>query len=351
MAVYDDRDPSHTQYMQTTSLVNYAGAVASLALVAGISVWGYNLIMRDVSGIPIVRAAEGAMRVAPQDAGGEIVDHAGLSVNQVAGEGGTAGPSDSLLLAPQTPALAEEDLRVEPLAEADEVLPAQTRPVERETAVSLDLTTPAADAQAEPLTTEGILALADQIAGTAAPLSELAAGEAVPPTVSLGGEVDGAIETAAAPAVDPSVPGVAVSLRPAERPASLVTLASAEASPVAELIAQPETVQQVADTTTAVAAALAEAQVAASAPIAAGTNLVQLGAYPTAEVAAAEWTRISAQFAEYMSDKERVIQEASSGGSTFYRLRAGGFAEPAAARRFCEALKSGDAECIPVVVR
>lgn len=351
MAVYDDRDPSHTQYIETTSMVNYAGAAVSLALVLGISVWGYNLIMRDVSGIPIVRAAEGAMRVAPQDAGGEIVDHAGLSVNQVAGEGGAAGPSDSLLLAPQTPALAEEDLRVEPIAEADEVQPTAVRPVERQTAVALDLTTPSTTDQTEPLTTEGILALADQIAGNAAPLSELAAGETVPPTVSLGGETDVAVETTATPAVDPSVPGVSISLRPTVRPATLVTLASAEAAPVANLIAQPETAQQVADTTTAVAAALAEAQVALTAPIATGTNLVQLGAYPTAEVAVAEWTRISAQFSDYMGDKERVIQEASSGGSTFYRLRASGFAEPAAARRFCEALKAGNAECIPVVVR
>ena len=344
MAVYDDRDPSHTQYMQSTSLKNYAGAAVSLALVVGVSLWGYQLIMRDVSGIPIVRAAEGAMRVAPQDAGGEIADHAGLSVNQVAGEGGAAGPSDSLLLAPQTPALAEEDLRVEPLAEADEVQPAATRPVERETQTALD-TTDLTNAQNEPLTTEGILALADQIAGTAAPLTELAAGEAVPPTVSLGESGNDAVETAAAPEIDPSVPGVSVSLRPTVRPASLVTLASAPAP------AQSEGVQQVADTTTAVAAALAEAQVAVSAPMAAGTNLVQLGAYPTAEVAAAEWTRISAQFVDFMGDKQRVIQEASSGGSTFYRLRAGGFAEADAARRFCETLKAGNAECIPVVVR
>ncbi len=336
MAVYDDRDPSHIQYMQTTSLVNYAGAVMSLALVAGISVWGYNLIMRDVSGIPVVRAAEGAMRVAPQNAGGEIADHAGLAVNQVAGEGEAAGPSDSLLLAPQSQALAEEDLRVEPLAEADEVLPAaDAAPLEQEVPAVVETTI--APENDEPLTTEGILALADQIAGTATPMTDLAAGETVAPTATLGGET-------AAPAVDPSVPGVAVSLRPTVRPNSLVTLASAEA-PAASAA------QQVSDTTTAVAAALAEAQVAASAPLPAGTNLVQLGAYPSADVAAEEWTRIRSLFAEFMGDKERVIQEASSGGSTFYRLRASGFTEAAAARRFCETLKAGNAECIPVVVR
>ncbi|MEL6572224.1 MAG: SPOR domain-containing protein, partial [Pseudomonadota bacterium] len=124
MAVYDDRDSSHVQYIQTSSLSSYAGAAVSLALVIGVSVWGYQLVMRDVSGIPVVRAAEGAMRIAPTDAGGEIADHAGLAVNQVAGEGEAAGPVESLLLAPQSRALAEEDLRVEPLAEAEEVIPA-----------------------------------------------------------------------------------------------------------------------------------------------------------------------------------------------------------------------------------
>ena len=52
-----------------------------------------------------------------------------------------------------------------------------------------------------------------------------------------------------------------------------------------------------------------------------------------------------------MQGKERVIQEATAGGTTFFRLRAGGFAEDAAARRFCETLLAGNAECTPVVVR
>lgn len=339
MAVYDDRDSSHVQYMQTTSLSSYAGAAVSLALVIGVTVWGYQLVMRDVSGIPVVRAAEGAMRVAPTDAGGEIADHAGLAVNEVAGEGEAAGPVESLLLAPQTQALAEEDLRVEPLAEAEEVIPAaEAAPLEQQVpaVVETALTTN----ESEPLTTEGLLALADDIAGTTTPLSELAEVEAESPLVVP--------DQAAAQSevIDTAIPGVRTSLRPFVRPASLVIQASAPATDnTATLIAA-----QVADTATAVAAAVEEAQVA-TASLPAGTHLVQLGAYPTADQAASEWTRISGQFAEFMGDKERVIQEAQSGGSTFYRLRASGFAEGAAARRFCEALKAENAECIPVVVR
>jgi len=46
-----------------------------------------------------------------------------------------------------------------------------------------------------------------------------------------------------------------------------------------------------------------------------------------------------------------VIQQASSGGSAFYRLRAHGFDDLAASRRFCAALMAQNAPCIPVTVR
>ena len=46
-----------------TTLTNVAGAAVSLALVAGIGVWGYKLLVRDVSGIPVVRAAQGSCRL------------------------------------------------------------------------------------------------------------------------------------------------------------------------------------------------------------------------------------------------------------------------------------------------
>lgn len=346
MAIYDERDQSQS-FVQSGSLVNYAGAAVSLALVVGVSVWGYQLIMRDVSGIPVVRSIEGAMRVAPQAPGGEIATHAGLSVNDVAGIGEAAGPSDSLLLAPATAGLSEEDLRVEPLAEADEVLPAadvvvtdQQIPTALETAIITDENTP--------LTTDGILALADQIAGTATPLTALAEGESIAPTVTIDGEAVASAET-----IDPSIPGVATSLRPAVRPARAIAAAPLTATPAPTFtIASPATpVAQVADTSTAVAAALAEATIATNGIVPVGTNLVQLGAYPSAETATVEWTRLSSLFADFMGDKERVIQEATSGGSTFYRLRASGFTEAADARRFCATLQAANTDCIPVVVR
>ncbi|HHB81454.1 MAG TPA: SPOR domain-containing protein, partial [Aliiroseovarius sp.] len=85
--------------------------------------------------------------------------------------------------------------------------------------------------------------------------------------------------------------------------------------------------------------------------IAAGTRLVQLGAFDGQDVARAEWNKIAARFPEMLEGKERVIEQAQSGGKTFYRLRAMGFDDLSDARRFCATLMAGQAACIPVVTR
>ncbi|RZW02548.1 MAG: SPOR domain-containing protein, partial [Rhodobacteraceae bacterium] len=80
-----------------------------------------------------------------------------------------------------------------------------------------------------------------------------------------------------------------------------------------------------------------------------GTRLVQLGAFGSEDIARAEWDKATARFGNYMTGKERVVQEAQTGGRTFYRLRAMGFSNLADARRFCSVLVSDGANCIPVV--
>ena len=87
MAVYDDGFAQDAGESRVSNLTNFAGAALSLALIIGVGVWGYKLVVRDVSGIPVVRAMEGDMRVAPENPGGEIAPHAGLAVNEVAALG------------------------------------------------------------------------------------------------------------------------------------------------------------------------------------------------------------------------------------------------------------------------
>jgi hypothetical protein len=316
---------------QTGRLVNIAGAVTSLALILGVGVWGYGVLSRDVSGVPVVRAMSGPMRITPDNPGGTLSDHQGLAVNAVAGIGTAAPPADRLVLAPRPAGLGEEDVAqgrlipINPDAQAP-------RPV----AVQ-----PAPDLSAPPLNEtedDGLAALVDQLVSGATPLGDLAPGSDAPvitELASLGATAPAAPATA--PARLDAGKGLARSLRPHLRPASLAAsapraLAPAEAAAVIA-VSKPSTREIAADT------------------LPAGTRLVQIGAYDSAETARTEWQRLETRFGDYLEGKDRVIQKASSGGRVFYRLRAHGFADLSDARRFCAAFVAQNVDCIPVLNR
>jgi hypothetical protein len=94
-----------------STVLNWIGAALSLALIAGLGYWAYQLIVRDVTGVPVVRALEGPMRIAPEDPGGSTAAYQGLAVNAIAAEGTAAAPADTLVLAPAEVNLTEEDRR------------------------------------------------------------------------------------------------------------------------------------------------------------------------------------------------------------------------------------------------
>lgn len=274
-------------------MVSGAGAVVSLGLVLGMVVWAFQLTTRNVSDVPVIRALDGPMRAAPADPGGVQAAHQGLSVNRLA-EGAEAGQvPDRLVLAPPPVELvvfewASSSAAVDLAPEADPDTP--------EIAPTHDLI------QRLITRNEGgdPLAPAPQDSATVAPV--------IPDLVPA------------------SVAGVAQSLRPMRRPGT--TSARAPAPDLVRVTPELD------------AATLPE-----------GTRLVQLGAFDTPEIAKAEWDRLTARFPDYMSGRARVIQEASSGGSPFFRLRAHGFDDLAATRRFCAALSAQNAPCIPVTVR
>ena len=102
------------------------------------------------------------------------------------------------------------------------------------------------------------------------------------------------------------------------------------------------------DSVTPTSAPATEIDPAAIAP---GTLLVQLGAYDNQDEARSEWSRLIGRFSDLMGGKALVVQPAQSGGKTFYRLRAHGFASDDDTRRFCTAMLAENATCIPVVQR
>lgn len=292
-------------------LINIAGATCSVALVVGLGVWGYQLAVRDVNGVPVVRAMAGPMREAPLTPGGDVASHQGLSVNAVAAVGIAAPLSEQLLLAPAPVDLAAEDapgLAVD----AVDVGTSSINPVAlsgEDALAGVVLGASPAEQPADLGTDAAVaLALADALAAGAEPFTELAADPAD-------------LVLAAAP--------TAIQ-RPRPRPTEAVPTAPTMPEPAAAVVAPTEI---------------------DPATLTVGTRLVQLGAFDTGEDARAEWTRLQTQLGALLDGKSVVVQAAESGGRTFYRLRAYGFADENGARQFCAALVAQNAPCIPALHR
>lgn len=280
-------------------VVNWTGAGVSVALVIGVAVWGYELAMRDVKGIPVVRALEGPARVAPEDPGGEQAAYQGLAVNAVAGEGEVGNLPERVALAPEPQELADED---KPTAEL--------RPAARSDTVPETSGDTRASETAEP--DDGGADTQDD-----ADPSEMA-------------------EAATDEPADPEAgQGIGRSPRPAARP---------ERDLVAEATARA--------TATSMSARSSSSRLEVNPDsLESGTRLVQVGAFEDPETAREEWSRLARLFDAHMDDKRRVIQVAESGGRDFYRLRVHGFADEGEARRFCSVLLAEDQACIPVLIR
>lgn len=325
--------------------VTVASAILSLTFMGGVGVWGYKLMMRDVSGVPVVRAIEGPMRVAPEDPGGLTADHMGLAVNAVAAQGQAESTPDKLVLAPKPVSLRDEDKPVSVLAEENEA-------EIQEASAPGDETEEEVEGGPVKLTNEDdIAALVEELTKDVKPLEDLGEGvdtAAVPPDVDWGEAVeDEPVDLTEAETLEQSIenqiddiptavvnaPGLRQSPRPQTRPASL---------------SRPTISPEVQRAIEAATAEVAEVDPSKLAP---GTRLAQLGAFDSPEIARDEWQKLSSRFSDYLEGKSRVVQQAASGGRTFYRLRAMGFEDLADARRFCSALVAEGADCIPVVTR
>ena len=308
---FDEFDAGHTEAAphRYDRLIHLAGAATSVALLIGAVWWGYQLAVRDVTGVPVMRALGGPMRMAPADPGGDVAMNQGLSVNAVAAAG-TAAPLPAVLfLAPSAQGLVDED------------------------AAGLALPTVAAAPRAD---ASALLELSELPASFAA--SETSVATEIPMT-----DQD-AVAAALAEALEPaptnqptlvSAPAEALSKSP--RPLPRPKTGASDAAQVAT-----------ASVTDSVSFTASEIDVAS---VAAGTDLVQLGAYDDPDAAKADWTRIAGRVPELMTGKSLIVEPAQSGGRTFYRLRALGFADEAEARRFCSALLAENATCIPITQR
>ena len=128
--------------------------------------------------------------------------------------------------------------------------------------------------------------------------------------------------------------GELAALRPQPRPEDLNT----EIAPADEVF-------------TAIAPDTVATAVTPEADIKPGDRLIQLGAFDSQAIAEEQWKAVLAANNDLLGDKKYVIQEATSGGRIFYRLRVFGFAGLEESRALCSALQPREVPCIPVTAR
>ncbi len=291
---------------QTSKVMHGFGAVLSVALMVGAAGWTWQMMQRDVAGVPVVRALEGPLRVAPDNPGGRQAAHQGLSINQLAGARDDMA-REQIVLAPPPLDLAQEDLTRTPAPEAD---------AQRATG------------------------LAEQ-----------------PIPVALQQDIDSPSQQAPALGMNaPTRRAVARSPRPPARDPAQVRSSTTQmaALPTSRSDAAPSLASDLADSVAdSVARGLSGVRERDIDPatIGPGTRLVQLGAYDDMAAARAAWEALERRFSPLLDDRGRVIEAAHSGGSVFYRLRAHGFEDERDARRFCAALVDQQIDCIPVLIR
>ncbi len=298
------REGEEKQYNFNFNVVFYwVGAALSLSLFTGAIGWSYQLIVRDISQIPIVRAQLGPLRVAPDDPGGLTAANQGLSVTQLAVN---ERPllSDEIFLAPAAEVLSEENVALQ-ISEENSSITNKEKfdTLEVSTENSLDLKIlPEQNATGLASNNEAVLSTA------AFSPKKLEIENAVSLALSLTNEVDSSFN----------------SLRPKIRP---VVLNQIQTDNIAQSVAN---------------------ELVVTLPI--GSAVVQLGAFESKSLAQIEWQRLEALLGSVLTSKNMMVQKAESGGRVFYRLRAFGFDDLSDARQFCSAVNDKVA-CIPVVTR
>jgi hypothetical protein len=258
----------------------WTGAALSLFLLAGAIGWSYQLIVRDVNQIPIVRAQLGPLRVAPDNPGGLTAANQGLSVTQLAVN---EKPllSNEIYLAPAAEILNEENLALK-VTEEDESNKVdgafEIKEVNAENSMNLE----ALPDQKE----------VDTRSNDGGVLSKVAFSQKKI-------EIENAVSLALSITNDPDK---SLSwLRPKIRPVGFYRNGNITEDQIVSNEPMPKF------------------------PI--GSAVVQLGAFDSKSLAESEWQRFKKILGSILIPKKMVIRKAESGGKIFYRLRASGFSD------------------------
>jgi len=309
-AYYDDEEDyadalsaAHARGGWRASLSIWIGAAVALVLIAGLVFWSWQLATRAPGEVPLIRAAVSPAKERPSDPGGADTPHQDKRAFDAAlGQGETA---PRVALAPPSPSPTAEDLAMGRLApsagsgSSPDVVAAVVGGVEE-----IDERAPlVADAPGPNPLIEAEQALIEESLRRV--LADAAPGEPVPP---VGASSD------QAPPYSPAVRG-----KPRDLAARMASASTVDAD--AELRENAATSQ----------------------------IQVQLGAFPDRGEVDREWTRIFQSNRDILAGRALAVQQTTSGGTVYFRLRVGPFRDGHEANTVCQALKARGQDCLVAI--
>lgn len=286
-------------------MATLVGAALATAVMVALGMWFYHLGVRDAQSVPVIKAEASPVKERPEDRGGEVTPYQDVrSYNLASASTVTVDATEAAapVTAPPPPEPAAEDLALAALTpqprqaprEAIQPAPAVQQTTVQQTALVAEPEEPAATESETPAETE-IAALTPAIVEEPEPAAPAGQGTELAPVSS--------------PRFNP---------RPADLRDRMVAARQAEEN-------AGETLSKRAE---------------------ASKVKVQLRASPIREEIVNSWSRIQGANRDLLGEKALIVQQTTSGGTIFYRMRVGPFRDRSEASALCQALQARGQDCI-----
>jgi hypothetical protein len=290
------------------SVISILGAIISVNLMLWAGYWAYNIISRDINGIPVVAAQPGPLRVAPDFPGGIEAENIELAVTKIASQELPPNPQ-AVQLAPSTAKLVDDDITIYQALKQKKLIDNHTIKNQQghDEIIEAELFNEVSFGALKPSSLSANYTIVDN-------QSELVA-------AALALALKPSSQSTANSAISANINSRIMKPRP--RPGSLLAKSSLFKNrnilPVLGIVER-------------------------------GLAVVQFGTFETEEVAFSEWGRLSKNFAVILDGRPKYVERIKRNGNEIYRLRLGGFANLDDANRFCSAVISEE-NCVPVIAK
>ena len=291
------------------SFFSIFGAIISLNLILWAGFWAYNLISRDINGIPIVAAQPGPLRVAPEVPGGIEAENIELAVSKIASQELPPNPQ-AVELAPYTAKLIADDITIHQALKQKKLIDSQ---IGKRAQGHLQAVEP------ELLNEVSLVPIKTSIESTDYTI------------------VDNQSELVAA--------ALAIALKPNSEHLSNKVISGNIKSHIIKPMPRPGSLRikpTSPNSENSILPTLGSVKT--------GLAVVQFGSFENKQLALAEWGRLSENLSVILDGRPKFVERIQRNGNEIYRLRLGGFVNIDDASRFCSAVISQE-NCVPIIAK